>query len=96
MKKKNTLLKLESDLLDASEPYSICVGDDVRDIDPRSPHYHATGRVVNVDYEGNIVFQVTNWGATYKPGHEVVKKLNQVMKILTNPTNPENATTGLG
>jgi hypothetical protein len=82
VKKKLTLF--ETELLKVSEPYGIMVGDTVRNIDSKCPHYHSVGDVVSVDGDGNITYRVTNWGATFKPGHELVKDLNQVMKIFTH------------
>ena len=77
-------LKLETDLLSVSEPYSVAVGDEVRNIDPQCPKYHSTGKVIGVDFNGNIEYQVTNWGATYKPGDVLTRGLNQVIRIMTH------------
>lgn len=79
---------LETDLLKVSQPYGILVGDTVRNIDPQCTHYRSVGKVVGVDFDGNITYQVTNQGATYKPGDNLVKGLNQIMKIFTHTPRP--------
>ena len=82
--KSRSLKLLETDLLKVSQPYGILVGDTVRNIDNRCQHYRSVGKVVGVDLDGNITYQVTNSGATYKPGDNLVKSLNQIMKIFTH------------
>ena len=81
-------LKLETDLLKVSEPYGILVGDTVRNIDSQCPHYRSVGKVVGVDFDGNITYQVSNQGTTFKPGDHLVKDLTQVMKIFTHTPMP--------
>lgn len=81
-------LKLETDLLKISQPYGIVAGDSVRDIDPRSPHYNSVGKVMGTDFDGNITYRTTNMGKTFKVGTIVVKKMNQLMKIIANANIP--------
>lgn len=76
-------LKLETDLLNISKPYSILIGDKVRNINKSCIHYKSTGNVVSIDIKGNITYKVNNLGATFTPGDFLTKLAKQLIKIFT-------------
>jgi hypothetical protein len=81
-------LRLETDLLKVSQPYGILAGDFVRNIHPRCPHYRSTGKVVAVDLDGKVTYQVNNQGATFKPGDLLTKPVDQLLKVFTHSPRP--------
>jgi len=86
--KKESVLKLESDLLKVSKPYEIATGDLVKNINKDCAHYKSTGEVVFVHDNGDITYQVNNQGATYTPGDQLTKSQNQLIKIFTHTAIP--------
>ena len=85
---KESVLKLESDLLGVSKPYEIQVGDMVRNINTSCTHYKSVGTVLYVHDDGDITYQVDNKGATYTPGDELTKSQDQLMKVFTHTPRP--------
>lgn len=85
---KRKLIKLESNLLKVSKPYEFLPGDSVKNINPNCTHYKSTGDVVYVHDNGDITYQVTNWGATYTPGDQLTKSQDQLIKIFTHTPRP--------
>lgn len=85
---KNKILKLENNLLKVSKPYEFLPGDSVKNINPDCTHYKSTGDVIYVHDNGDITYQVTNWGATYTPGDQLTKSQDQLIKIFTHTPRP--------
>ena len=86
MSKAKTIL--ETELLKVSQPYGILVGDRVRNIHPACPHYRSVGKVVAVDLDGNVTYQVDNMGSTFKPGDLLTKPVDQLLKVFTHTPRP--------
>ena len=80
--------KFESNLIGVSKPYSIQVGDKVRNIDCDCQHYRSTGDVIDVDLDGNITYQIDKQGSTYTTNDIVKKPWDQVMRIFTRTPIP--------
>jgi hypothetical protein len=74
-------LKLESDLLKVSKPYVFIPGDLVKNINKDCIHYKSTGEVVLVHDNGDVTYKVTNHGSTFKPGNQLTKSHDQLIKI---------------
>jgi len=87
-RKEESVLKLESGLLDVSKPYEFQVGDMVRNINPVCTHYKSVGKVVYVHDDGDITYQVNNQGATYTPGDELTKSPDQLIKVFMRTPRP--------
>lgn len=82
------LINLESNLLKVSKPYEFLPGDMVKNINPDCTHFKSTGEVVFVHDNGDITYQVTNWGATYTPGDQLTKSQDQLIKVFTHTPRP--------
>lgn len=80
--------KFESNLIGVSKPYSIQVGDRVRNIDCDCPHYRTTGDVIAVDPDGNITYQIDKQGSTFTTNDIVKKPWDQIMRIFTHTPVP--------
>lgn len=79
---------LETGLLKVSEPYGILVGDSVKNILPSCKHFRSTGKVISVDLDGNVTYQVNNQGATFKPGDLLTKPVDMLLKVFTHTPRP--------
>ena len=86
--KKESVLKLESDLLGVSKPYEIIPGDRVRNINPTCTHYKSTGEVMYVHGSGDITYKVDNMGTTYTVGDVLKKSSDQLMKVFMRTPRP--------
>lgn len=86
--KKESVLKLESDLLGVSKPYEIIPGDRVRNINPTCTHYKSTGEVMYVHDSGDITYKVDNMGTTYTVGDVLKKSSDQLMKVFMRTPRP--------
>lgn len=80
--KKESVLKLESDLLKVSKPYEYQPGDTVRNINPTCTHYKSIGILIYVHSNGDLTYKVLNSGSTYQPGDQLTKSQDQMMKVL--------------
>lgn len=84
----HTTSVLETALLKVSQPYGILTGDTVRNILPSCKHFRSTGKVVGVDLDGNVTYQVDNLGSTFKPGDVLNKPAEQLLKVFTHTPRP--------
>lgn len=86
--RKTESLTSESNLIGVSKPYTLQIGDMVRNTNPTCTHYKSTGEVIFVHDDGDITYQVNNKGATYTPGDELTKSADQLIKIFTHTPRP--------
>lgn len=75
-------------VVDISKPYTIQVGDTVKNINPTCTHFKSIGIVTFVHDDGDITYKVTNSGPTYEPGNELTKSQDQLMKVFTHNNLP--------
>ena len=84
-----SVLKLESDLLKVSKPYTFTPGDSVRNIDPECKYYKSTGDVVAVHPNGDITYKINSLGATFTPPDlSVVKAADKLIRTMTRTAIP--------
>lgn len=82
-------LKLESDLLRVSKPYTLVPGDLVRNTDVNCPYYKTIGSVVAVHPNGDITYKINSQGATNTPPDlSVTKAADHLIKILVHSAIP--------